>query len=339
MKSPLFSSTAVVFALGLMLAACADYAGDYGQDAGSDAASDAGRDGHSDGDTSVSDAGGPFCSGTAKIEIEGRLYQPTAVTSERLVMNCCDGIIIMFHLSDAGHDDIVVFLQFYGASIPTGEHDFPTEEYMPNVTYGSEGQERTLAGNLRVSGSDVADDPLLFSLCAEDAEDADSLRLWVDRLPLMAWESWQAFGIYLLDDPEISAFEAADMPLDSLTLYHQPLIDLMSLAYYDGQTHTMALGGWRSVGYVINQLPEIPVGGVPFVVVVDDQPLYLGTFFSMFSSQIFPYPVIVIDQAGDSGNTLTIERAYPVGLAPDSPDPRSDSRILDLMESCGKLKR
>ncbi len=145
MKSPLFSFTTVVFALGLMLAACTDYPGDSGQDAGSDSGSDAGHAG--DGDTSESDEGGPFCSGPSKIEIDGRRYQPVAVTSERLVMNCCDGIIIRVHLSDDGQEDILVFLQFYGTSIPTGEHRFPTEEYMPNVTYNREGEERTLAGN------------------------------------------------------------------------------------------------------------------------------------------------------------------------------------------------
>ena len=335
-----FTILLVMAAAGIGIFGCADYgsgeSGDGGMDAGLDGAT------AKDGSTEDPDLDGPFCAGIAKAEIGERLYTPV-VTSERLVMDCCDGAILRFHLTDQEGFDAVVILQFYGASMNPGVYDLGGEQGMETAsvyTTGEPVEYQALTGTLWVKGDNNPDNPLTVTLCAE-AEESNrvvGLRLWVEDFPLIPWEWWEAFAIYRLDDPDISADEAVDLPIDSLELYHNPLVDLGTLAYYDADDHTLVFGGWRSAEYVRNQLPDVGVRGLPFVVVVNGERIYLGAFYTMLSSIGFEYPVIIIDPPVSPNDRLIIERNYAAEPPPGTPDPRSDPRLVELLHAAGKLK-
>ena len=92
----------------------------------------------------------------------------------------------------------------------------------------------------------------------------------------------------------------------------------------------------------IKRLPRPTASGTPFVVVVNDERIYLGAFYSSISSIPCQAPVIVVDgrisDPKQSGYILSIERAYP----PDKgvgQDMRSDERIKTVLGKLGKLGR
>jgi hypothetical protein len=320
--------------------ACAD----YGRGGPEDEGTDAGPDGRTarDGSTGDPDLDGPFCAGAAKIEIGERRYAPVDVTSERLVMDCCDGAFLRFHITEEEGFDALVTLQFHAASMSEGEYDLGGAEGMEAATVYTTGEPyeyQTLTGRLLIQGEDRADNPLTLTLCAEaEARNGvQSLGLWVEDFPVVPWDWWEAFSIYRLQDPELTADEAAGMPLDSLELYHNPLIDLGTLAYYDAGDHTLVFGGWRTADYVRNQLPEVGVRGLPFVVVVHGEPIYLGAFYTVLSSIGFEHPVIIIDPPDGANDRLVIERNYAAGPPPGTPDPRSDPGLFELLRAAGKL--
>jgi hypothetical protein len=331
----------LVVVLVSAIPACADYGrGDPG-----DGGTDAGLDGMDarDGSAGDPDLDGPFCSGAAKVEIGQRRYAPVDVTSERLVMGCCDGAFLRFHIAEEEGFDALVTLQFYAASMTRGEYDLGGVEGMEAATVYTTGEPveyQMLTGTLLIQGEDRADDPLRLTLCAEaEARDGvQGLRLWVEDFPVVPWDWWEAFSIYRLQDPDVTADEAAGMPLDALELHHDPLVDLGTLAYYDAGDHTLVFGGWRSAEYVRNQLPEVGVRGLPFAVVVHGEPIYLGAFYTVLSSIGFDHPVIIIDPPDSAYDRMVIERNYAAEPPPGTPDPRSDPRLFELLRAAGKMK-
>jgi hypothetical protein len=322
----------LVVVVGIAGPACAD----YGKGASEDAGSDAGKDGQTTEE-------GPFCQGAARVEFEGRSYTQVAVTSERLVMDCCDGAMLRFHLTREIGFDVMVAFQFFGTSMVPGEYELSPEAGLGSAQAlipGTPPEQQPMEGSLQIQGGASFDHFLTFTLCAEVEAGGTlaGLRLWVENFPLMPYSWWEVFGIHKLDDPTISADQAARMPLDSLVLDPEPLVDLGTLAYYEAGTHTLFFGGWRTANYVRNQLPEVGVYGLPFVVVAHGEKIYLGAFYTLLSSVGFEHPVIIMDFPDNANDRLVIERNYAAEPPPGTPDPRSDSRLLDLLRAAGKLK-
>jgi hypothetical protein len=320
---------------GLFTGACTDY--------GSSDPQDSGLDGHSieDGSTQPTDTEAPYCSGPAKLELDGHLFAPVQVTSERLVMDCCDGAILRFHLAGETGFDMLIWLRFFAERLSPGEYQLTGDEnaaYATTIDDPFEGQ--PLSGTLIISGQDTPANPLSMTLCAHATAESPpgGMRLWVESIPVMPWEWWESVAVRRLEDENLTAAQAATLPLDSLVLYPFPLLDLGALSYYDAQTHTMVLGGWRTVDYICNQLPVVPVDGLPFVIVVNEEPIYLGAFYTLFSSASFDHPVIIIDLPDTPDDRLTIDRAYPGDPPTGTPDPRPDPRLLDFLRKAGKLK-
>jgi len=74
----------------------------------------------------------------------------------------------------------------------------------------------------------------------------------------------------------------------------------------------------------------------PFVLKASEQPIYVGAFYTRFSSSSFAGPVILSDTTFISANltnnvTFRIELGYP-GTFPGMADPRRDSRIVLAVE-------
>jgi hypothetical protein len=144
------------------------------------------------------------------------------------------------------------------------------------------------------------------------------------------------FGIYLLrGDMRTVQFQASD--LDALELQEEPIIGAADIVSYSQATHEMEL---TAEAYErVQQLFSLPVDvdGLPFVVRVGRERIYGGAFWTPASSLIFEGVIIMEPFATDS-HTVALSLGYPSPEAFTGTDPRSDARILESLESSGKLK-
>jgi hypothetical protein len=141
------------------------------------------------------------------------------------------------------------------------------------------------------------------------------------------------FAIYLFAAPvDTRTFAKDDLLWNRLALSSAPVISAADVISYDFSTHAMRL---RSEA--IKRLPKPPVSGIPFVVVVNGERIYLGAFYMSYSSITCARPVIVVDKIElDRGNTVIIDRAYPASTA-SGKDWRSDERVKDVLSKLRKL--
>ncbi len=148
-----------------------------------------------------------------------------------------------------------------------------------------------------------------------------------------------AFALYLLRDSTVSGAAAARVPLDDLRLQAAPLLTIDDVVAYDWDAHILAL-----TEPAANRLPQrVETHGTPFVIVVAEQRIYLGAFWTSMSSQSFDHPVIDIDRRHDGPSipfTFAIEPAYPSGPAADADDdPRNDDRLWNALLDADKLDK
>ncbi|HUU01548.1 MAG TPA: hypothetical protein VM425_08925 [Myxococcota bacterium] len=328
-----------------LLAGCADYVGQEQQPDGADGF---GGDNRDAGSVAGLDAGPvEFCSGAARVQVDQVRYDSVPVTSEQLIMNCCEGAFLHFHLTEQVGMTLVVMIKIEGGTWEPAEYELngdvsnPIASVCNQVGDFSQWECAPLTGWLKLEceDDDCYDTGFKISLCATavDPTPFQELRFWVERLQVLQYSWWERWGIYLLEDPNIDAAQAAGMPLESLTLKFEPQIDLGGIGYYSASSHTMHFSAWHSSGYLLRDLPEVGVRGVPFVVAIDEQPVYLGAFYSSLSSASFDHPVVLVDELEPTTNSAVIHRSYPPGHQPDTPDPRSDPRIFELFREAGKL--
>jgi hypothetical protein len=273
----------------------------------------------------------------SKIEYLGKSIEPVSITSTMLYMGCCTGFELQLHLEDKIGFDIKVRFLFEGGWFEPGEYDL-TSESNPMVWICHENDDcQPTRGNLIAAQEEAYKDPIYFTLNAQIDEEGifQGLKLWIDRFPVIGFDWTDRLAIYLLADESITAVQAAQLPLDSLEIASSPLMTMESLAYYDANTHALFFGSWWSSGSLINPLPQVGVFGLPFVVVADQERIYLGAFYTLISSVLFDGPIIVIDYPEAPYDHVVIEPNY---ASPQTPDPRSDTRIFNVLRASGKLK-
>jgi hypothetical protein len=114
-----------------------------------------------------------------------------------------------------------------------------------------------------------------------------------------------------------------------------PVISADDLVSYDWETHTMQL---REPFRMRIPAPTIGIG-VPFVVVADGVPLYVGVFWSGLSSITPGGPMIEIGpDFEESKNPVIRLRAAHRGPDGKDLDPRGDPRLFKVLQELGKLK-
>jgi hypothetical protein len=127
--------------------------------------------------------------------------------------------------------------------------------------------------------------------------------------------SAESFGIYLLENNELVLSDEEIVWYDKVS-YEIKLTD-------EGANKIEAL--------------EVPVTGSPFVIKIDGEEIYDGSFWVSFSS--LSYSGIVIDTLKVQNNTISIDLGYPSSGFFEGADHRNDSRILDHFQKLGKLKQ
>jgi len=131
-----------------------------------------------------------------------------------------------------------------------------------------------------------------------------------------------AFGVYLLRDSSINAIDAANIGLNNLKLSDDPLWSLRDFEYYKCTGHEFKLKQME-----INKMPKGSLKGLPFVFIANNLRIYLGAFWTSFSSFSFGYPVIDTELFKATGD-LKIMRAYPHDGFAIGDDPRSSLEII-----------
>ena len=118
-----------------------------------------------------------------------------------------------------------------------------------------------------------------------------------------------------------------------IPLAEHPIISEDDLLSYDWNTHAVQL---RHT--IWHRIPQPGVHGVPFVVVADGVPLYVGAFWTSFSSIATSVPVIIWDPKRES-TQLFIQRGYPSPVvAKEVTDPRASAQLRKVLQELGKLK-
>lgn len=164
-------------------------------------------------------------------------------------------------------------------------------------------------------------------------------RIYVVLVSLIGLQSFAAqslsSGIYLLKDNSLNGYEAAEIGLQNLHLQETPVLNIKDFITYKCSDHSFELTSEAK-----RKIPEGQLKGLPFVFVAHNSKIYLGAFWTSFSSFSFGYPIIDTEWFKATGE-LKISRSYPHDGYAIGDDPRADSRIIDemrnnqlLMDSC-----
>jgi hypothetical protein len=162
-----------------------------------------------------------------------------------------------------------------------------------------------------------------------------SVLIYLSGSAAAAQSQQNTFAIYLLAEPTDTRTLAQNQGWwKQVALSSAPVISEADIISYDFSNHAMKLGP-----EAIKRLPEPPVTGIPFVVVVNRERIYQGAFYTSLSSISYARPVIVVDnpdatQPREAG-VLLIERAYPAKMKGE--DLRSDQRIKSTLKQLNKL--
>jgi hypothetical protein len=132
------------------------------------------------------------------------------------------------------------------------------------------------------------------------------------------------FGIYLVKETNTKA--AIEKGLDNLVFESNPIISEKDIKLYNWSNHSIEL----SEG-VLSRIPNVPVSGLPFIVVADGERIYLGAFWTSISSASTSLPVIDILR-----KPFAINMGYP-GKLENASDPRNDQRVYKVLTETGKL--
>jgi hypothetical protein len=135
------------------------------------------------------------------------------------------------------------------------------------------------------------------------------------------------FAIYQLNDSHLTASQVWNEPLDSLVLAASPFLSMKDLRSYNWQTHEFAVTASVDSQLALLRRTLGPTGGIPFVVVVGNDRIYLGAFWYPHSSLTPQVPFIdaVLEPHHINKGVLV------------SDDKRTDARIYRALKAAGVL--
>lgn len=275
---------------------------------------------------------GEFCSGdVAKIGVAGSVVLAPTLTTSPLIMNCCEGVVVAFHLGQQLGYNVLVTVRAFGAMQPgtyvLGDEPGGIEVSARKEFDNSEGNPAT--GTLRVDTDYPEPRRLGFCLETPGGDVLGPLRMYVPQVLTAPYEWQSRWGLYLLSDPGITANDALEQPIGGLALASEPIVHLMSIAYYEHATHKAVWGSWSTTQWLLNSLPQVGLEGLPFVLVAGGERIYVGAFTTAISSIMVDAPSI---------ETMSIpEEGFTIQAPPMAPDPRSDPRILKVLAEAVKL--
>ncbi|HSQ76252.1 MAG TPA: hypothetical protein VLT13_11880 [Bacteroidota bacterium] len=139
-----------------------------------------------------------------------------------------------------------------------------------------------------------------------------------------------SLAIYRLADSSLTAANAWAMPLNDLRLADAPFLTLQDIRTYNWTTHEFAVTAQVDSHLAILRRTLGPTGGIPWVLTVDDERIYLGAFWYAHSSLMPQVPFIDLSPLGPN----RIWRDYSHGTGSDQ---RADPRIYRVLKNAGVL--
>jgi len=102
------------------------------------------------------------------------------------------------------------------------------------------------------------------------------------------------------------------------------------IVFYNRTSHEIKLtaGGVEKIKAL-----EVPLIGSPFVVKINEEEIYNGSFVAPISSIPPPPSEVIIVTLVHDDNTIQLEKGYPTPIV----DPRNNSRLFDYFQKIGKL--
>ena len=134
----------------------------------------------------------------------------------------------------------------------------------------------------------------------------------------------EGFAIYVTPQENGAAWPPTAAP----HITGNPIITINDILSYDRNHHEITLT--KSALDRLASL-QVPVSGLGFAVCVNREVIYSGAFWTPISSLSYSGPFIMVPLAGQGISTVKIELGYPSSSFFQSPDPRSDPRILDAL--------
>jgi hypothetical protein len=290
-----------------------------------------------DGGAGLSD----YCIGDSnKLSYLGQDSSPAATNfPSGIAMDCCGGLGVNLHtLAQLGFD-LDLDITYQAVSIPPGQYAIGSGVGpFRSVSLRHYGPISATSPTFPMSGAVTSGGPngvtaWDMGLCLE-ADSASSpsagIRLYVPHVTMIPYYSLHSrFQIFRLADQSITPTQAQAQSLDSLVLAATPLLDLWPIYYVEQSTGNIGTPSAATIASTLSGA-SVPLSGSPFVVKVDDVPIYLGTLFLRVSSMIPVGPVIVVD-------TITNDIVPISAPKTGSNDPRFDPRIVQVLTETGKL--
>jgi hypothetical protein len=253
-------------------------------------------------------------------------------------------------------EDLEAVLRFTVGSLRAGTFSLRSQAIGPtlrssvrSVDAGS--AEPILEGTVVISGAPEDDKQAWrMGLCAQIRDPSSpwqGLQIYVPGVAV-APPSWSSrFRFWRLKDPGLNANDVANADLNKLELASEPLLDLADVDFIEpGSTrcksgskctwlglNTSFASGSSLLASIKATAGSTPIFGVPFVVEVDSERIYLGAFLTALSSIGTSGPSVMLEEISDEGFAI---RPPPAGRSP-GPDPSNDARIIKLFTEAGKI--
>ncbi len=143
------------------------------------------------------------------------------------------------------------------------------------------------------------------------------------------------FAVYLLKD-KMTASQAQQLPLNTPELGDR-ILSTADIVSYTWASHEIELTPEAYARVRALFKTPVEVAGMPFIVCVGRERIYMGGFWTPLSSLSFD-GVTILQPFAQDRRTIRIELGYPGPDAYQGVDPRSDFRILQSLQAAGKLK-
>lgn len=140
----------------------------------------------------------------------------------------------------------------------------------------------------------------------------------------------EEFGIYLLKDSSLSTYDAKKYPVESYQLQDKPIINLDDIIKYDWENQIITLTTEANEKFKNIESKIKSIYGLPFIVVAENQKIYLGNIYPMYSS-FYHFDLPSINVA-----PFTKFRIIKVSKN-DIEDKRIDERIYNVLKLYNKI--
>jgi hypothetical protein len=282
-----------------------------------------------------------FCTGNAnKLSYQGQTFSaPVTSFESAMPLNCCMTYGVALHsLPQLGFDLQLTVIEFGGQGSAAGDYLVNGTTMAPfRVSIAKLGDNSAMfsnlmTGTLRLVGA-VGKSPWALGFCLQVNGVASSFadaRVYVPQVTMTTYADHKRLQIFRLADSNITPTQAASSALATLTLASTPWLDLSGIVSVERPSGIVEIATVNTgVDALRSSLSDVPLSGAPFVVMVDDVPIYLGTFWRSISSMMPVGPTITIEDITSSQLTIS--------PASSGSDPRFEARIVQVLTETGRL--